>query len=126
MPSALRRMRLRAAKKLTKKSGDGGVDVVAIKGKTGALIQAKSSLEEGKELGWEAVKDVVAGEAAYKAKHPGVAFARYSVTNQFFNEDARYQAEVNSVTLVNQKKLEELIQKHSVMLLELEQYILAA
>ena len=108
---------------LTKKSGDGGVDVVAIKDKDGALIQSKSSQEEGKELGWEAVKDVVAGEAAYKIKHPGVAFTKFSVTNQFFNRDARHQAEVNNVRLVNQGNLLELLQKYSVTLFEIEQYL---
>lgn len=108
----------------TKKSGDGGVDVVAIKGKTGALIQAKSSLEEGKELGWEAVKDVVAGEAAYKARHPDVTFAKFSVTNQLFNRDAQYQAEVNNVTLVNQEKLQALLYNHPVTMFEIEQALL--
>lgn len=110
----------------TKKSGDGGVDVVAIKGRTGDLIQAKSSLEEGKKLGWEAVKDVVAGEAAYMEKHHGVTFTKYSATNQFFNDDARKQAEINHVTLVNQENLREMLQNHSVTLMEIEQYLLAA
>ena len=107
----------------TKKSGDGGVDVVAIKGCSGALVQAKSSLEEGKQLGWEAVKDVVAGEAAYRAKHDGVSFEKFSVTNQLFNNDARRQAEHNNVMLVDQSKLSELLQKHRVTVLELERYL---
>src|SRR5262249_14220195 len=48
----------------TPQSGDGGIDVVAIKGgKTGVLIQCKSSCIDGQELGWEAVKDVVGGAA---------------------------------------------------------------
>ena len=107
----------------TKKSGDGGVDVVAIKGCSGALVQAKSSLAEGKQLGWEAVKDVVAGEAAYRAKHDGVSFEKFSVTNQLFNNDARRQAEHNNVMLVDQSKLSELLQKHRVTVLELERYL---
>ncbi len=109
----------------TKKSGDGGVDVVALRGRIGALIQAKSSMIEGRQLGWEAVKDVVAGEAAFKAKHPGVTFAKYSVTNQFFNDDARYQAGVNNVTLVDQNKLQQLLQEHSVTVLEIEHGVLS-
>ncbi|MEW6324633.1 MAG: SNF2-related protein [Nitrospirota bacterium] len=105
----------------TRKSGDGGVDVVAIKGKTGALIQAKSSLKEGKELGWEAVKDVVAGEAAYRAKYPDVEFTKYSMTNQFFNKDAQYQAEVNGVNLVNQDQLLEFLERYAVTIFEVEE-----
>jgi hypothetical protein len=108
----------------TKKSGDGGIDVVAIKGNSGALVQAKSSLEEGKQLGWEAVKDVVAGEAAYTAKHHGIKFEKLSVTNQLFNNDARRQADYNNVMLVDQHKLSELLQMHPVTLLELEGYLL--
>lgn len=47
----------------TKRVGDGGIDVVAIKRNEGALIQCKSSVVENKELGWEGVKDVSAGSA---------------------------------------------------------------
>ncbi len=75
-----------------KKSGDGGVDLVAISGSTGILFQIKSSLEEGKKMGWDAIKEVVAGQAAYQAKHPGVSFEKCCVTNQFFNHDAINQA----------------------------------
>lgn len=107
----------------TKNSGDGGVDVVAIKGCSGVLLQAKSSLEQGKQLGWEAVKDVVAGEAAYRAKHGGVSFSKISVTNQLFNNEARRQAELNNVMLVDQRKMSELLQKHRVTILELERYL---
>lgn len=108
----------------TKKSGDGGVDVVAIKESAGVLLQAKTSQEEGKELGWEGVKDVVAGEAAYKAKHQGVTFTKCSVTNQFFNTDAQRQAKHNSVALLDQNKLSELLQRHPITMLELERYLL--
>jgi len=107
----------------TKKSGDSGVDVVAIKGSAGVLIQAKSSLQEGRELGWEAVKDVVAGEATYKAKHPEVTFTKYSATNQFFNKDACYQAQVNNVMLVNQERVRELLTAYPVSVFELERYL---
>lgn len=108
----------------TKQSGDGGIDVVAIKGSSGALVQAKTSLEEGKQLGWEAVKDVVAGEAAYRAKHIGVSFEKFSVTNQLFNNDARRQAQHNNVKLFDQFKLSELLQKYRVTVLELEHHLL--
>jgi len=106
------------------RSGDGGVDVVALWGETGALIQAKSSLIEGQELGWEAVKDVVAGEAAYRGKHRGVSFTKYAVTNQFFNDTARFQAEANTVELVDQDALRELLLSHPVSMQELEHCVL--
>jgi HJR/Mrr/RecB family endonuclease len=104
----------------TKKSGDGGIDVVAIKGTLGALIQAKSSLKDGKHLGWEGIKDVVAGEAAYKAKHSGVSFTKISITNQFFSNDAKRQADHNNVALVDQPKLSELLRNYQVTVFELE------
>jgi SNF2 family DNA or RNA helicase len=107
----------------TGKRGDGGVDVVALNQNTGDLIQAKTSLKEGKELGWEAIKDVVAGEAGYKAKHPGVTFTKYAITNQFFNAEARYQANVNNVTLLDQHKLHELLRRHPTTTRELERFL---
>ena len=58
----------------TSKTGDGGVDVVAISGKDGVLMQCKSSTVDGRELGWEVVKDVVAGAAGYAATYPEVRF----------------------------------------------------
>lgn len=85
----------------TPKSGDGGVDVVAISGKAGVLIQCKSSSVEGRELGWEAVKDVVAGAAGYAARFPGVKFSLAAVTNRRFNGTARVQAAVNHVELID-------------------------
>lgn len=85
----------------TPKSGDGGVDVVAISGKVGVLIQCKSSSVEGKELGWEAVKDVVAGAAGYAARFPGVRFSLVAVTNRRFNGTARAQAALNHVELID-------------------------
>jgi restriction endonuclease Mrr len=85
--------------KRTRKSGDGGVDVVAISGNEGVLIQCKSSTVDGIELGWEAVKDVVAGAAAYSAKHPNVSFSLIAATNKRFNGTARAQASANGVTL---------------------------
>ncbi|KAF0220435.1 MAG: SNF2-related [Rhodospirillaceae bacterium] len=56
----------------TPSSGDGGIDVVAIKGSDGLLIQCKTTSVAGKELGWDGVKDVIAGAAAYHARHPDV------------------------------------------------------
>lgn len=85
----------------TPKIGDGGVDVVAISGKSGVLIQCKSSSVDGRELGWEAVKDVVAGAAGYAARFPGVKFSLAAVTNRRFNGTARAQAAMNHVELID-------------------------
>lgn len=105
----------------TPKSGDGGIDVVAIRGTEGALIQCKSSSNHGAKLGWDGVKDVVAGQAAYKSKFPKVTFRRVAVTNQFFNGHAEYQAHENGVELVDQNAICELLAQFPVRRLELEQ-----
>lgn len=99
---------------LTPTIGDGGVDVVGIKGGTGVLIQCKSSSVKGQALGWEAVKDVVAGAAAYEAKHAGVNFEKVAVTNQLFNGAAKEQAHLNNVTLLDYHAIESALKKHPV------------
>ena len=69
------------------------------------------------------MKDVVAGEAAFQAKHPGVTFSKFAVTNQFFNEVAKYQAAHNEVTLKDQTDLEELLLEYPVTLFEIEKQV---
>ena len=49
---------------------DDGVDVVAINGTAGVLIQCKTCGLDEAALSWDAVKEVVAGEAAYRMRHP--------------------------------------------------------
>lgn len=98
----------------TPKVGDGGVDVVAIAGKTGVLIQCKSSSLDGRELGWEAVKDVVAGAAGYAARFPGVRFSLAAVTNRHFNGTARAQAAMNHVELIDFDGLAERLRERPV------------
>lgn len=95
-------------------SGDGGIDVVAINGNKGVLIQCKTSSIEGQALGWDAVKDVVAGAAAYEMKHAGVVFQKVAVTNQFFNGSAKEQAKLNNVELINCHAIEEMLKKYPV------------
>ncbi|MBF0160072.1 MAG: restriction endonuclease [Magnetococcales bacterium] len=103
----------------TPKAGDGGVDVVAIAGRRGVLIQCKSSSVDGRELGWDAVKEVVAGKAAYAACHPGVDFSLLAVTNRRFNGTARGQAQLNQVELIDGEGLAEYLKKHPVLRSEL-------
>ncbi len=100
---------------LTPRTGDGGIDVIAKTINVGELIQCKSSRTDGTHLSWEAIKDVVTGEAKYRFEHPGVAFTKVAVTNQFFNENAHLHAKLNNVRLVDQSVLATLLDKHRVV-----------
>lgn len=108
---------------LTPQSGDGGVDVVAFNGAIGMLLQCKSSSRGGAELGWDAIKDVVTGEAAFLARYAGIAFTKVCVTNQFFNGSAREQATHNQVRLVNRDEVTKLAERHPLRLIEVEQVL---
>ena len=109
---------------LTPVSGDNGIDVVALRGDgTGELIQAKASSVEGASVNWDAVKEVVAGAAFYQRNHPGVRFSRVCLTNQFFNDQARDNATLNGVELLDQPRLAEMLERHPVTMLELERVL---
>jgi len=110
---------------MTPSTGDGGVDVVVINGLDGALIQCKTSQVTGRELSWEAIKDVVTGEAGYKAKYPGIAFQKICVTTAVFNHGAHVQAQHNKVRLVDRSALEEMHSPKSITLEEVEKLIYA-
>jgi HJR/Mrr/RecB family endonuclease len=99
---------------LTPVTGDGGIDVVAIDGNKGVLVQCKSSSTEGQPLGWDAVKDVAAGAAAYELKHSGITFQKVAVTNQKFNSTAQEQAALNNVELFDHQSLTKLLVKYPV------------
>lgn len=99
---------------------DNGVDIVAIKDSAGELIQVKSSGIERASIGWDAVKDVVTGEAFYLRQHPGIEFAKICVTNQFFSAQAIENAVLNDVELLDQEQLERLLTEHTVMMSELD------
>lgn len=109
----------------TPPTGDNGVDVVAIAGNTGELIQTKTSSTDGVKLGWQTVKDVVGGEAFYRRRHPGVKFKKVGLTNQSFNSQARENAELNGVELLDQAALADLIEKYPVTMLEIERVLYA-
>lgn len=104
-------------------TNDNGVDVVALLDDKGQLVQAKSSGADGATLGWEAVKDVVTGEAFYRRRHPGVVFDKVCITNQFFNHQAHENAELNGVELLEQTHLAELLRAHAVTMLEVERML---
>jgi Holliday junction resolvase len=104
---------------------DNGVDVVALAGSRGILVQVKSSGTEGTKLSWDAVKEVVAGEAFYRKLHPGVSFDKVCITNQFFNQQAHKNACLNNVKLLDQSHLSTLLAEYEITMLEVEQMLYA-
>ncbi|MCW8165623.1 hypothetical protein D8B22_04485 [Verminephrobacter aporrectodeae subsp. tuberculatae] len=74
-------------------------------------------------LGWEAVRDVVAGVHAYAQRHPGVQFTPVAVTNQRFNDTAKHQARVSNVALVEGDELVRLITQYPMKRGELQRFL---
>ncbi|WP_139559022.1 SNF2-related protein [Methylotetracoccus oryzae] len=107
----------------TPSGNDQGVDVVAISGGVGVLIQTKTSSTDGTKLGWDTVKDVVGGEAFYRRRHPNVVFQKVGLTNQFFNAQAHDQAELNKVILIDQPMLGDLLNRYPVTIIEVERLL---
>jgi hypothetical protein len=109
----------------TPNSGDHGVDVVALPVGTGRgkLIQAKASTRDGELLGWDGVKDVVAGHAHYAARFRGHAFELVCITNQYFNSHAHGQAETNSVKLIEQSALAAMLDETPVTMADVERIL---
>lgn len=98
--------------------GDGGVDIIAIKGREGELLQCKSA--RNREIGWDAIKEVAAGAARYQSRYATTSFRRVAVTNQLFNGVARAQAEANRVLLVERPQMEESLSRMPISNLEFE------
>jgi hypothetical protein len=99
---------------------DDGVDVVAITASDGVLLQCKSCRTDDASLSWDAVKEVVAGEAAYRMRHPGVEFQKVCITNQFFNSTAQKHAELNNVELLGQTQLAGILEEFPVTMLDVD------
>lgn len=97
---------------------DAGVDVVAIRGSGGCLIQCKSSMTVGRGLGWDAVKEVVGGTAIYSEQFPTVQFTRICITNQCFNPRARDRARANGVELYENEALKALLDEFPIGMLD--------
>lgn len=112
--------------KLTPASGDGGVDVVAKTVNVGELIQVKHSSNEAASLGWDAVKEIVAGEKLYVLQFPGVRFKKLALTNREFNGNARAQAEVLGVELIGRQHLASLLQENRVTMTEIEGFLVSS
>lgn len=102
-----------------KRGGDGGIDIVALQGKSGELIQCKSS--RSADLGWDAIKEVVAGAARYQARFAGTRLRKIAVTNQSFTSGAVQQAEANHVQLVQRTDIELLLKGYPITNLDFDQ-----
>jgi SNF2 family DNA or RNA helicase len=109
----------------TPRSGDNGVDVVAIRNNEGALIQTKSSGIEGYKHGWDTVKEVIAGHAYYQRRHPDVEFKLIGLSNQYFNAHAHENAILNGVRLLGKHELDELLNTFPIKLSEVERFVYA-
>ncbi|MEX3901069.1 SNF2-related protein [Paraburkholderia sp. BR10954] len=107
----------------TKMRGDGGIDVIALKGKEGELLQCKSSVNA--ELGWDAVKEVAAGAARYQNTYAGTRFRRICVTNRRFNTGAHAQADANRVQLIEREGLEHLLTQYPLTAEELDDELMS-
>lgn len=105
-----------------KRRGDGGIDVIALQGKDGELLQCKTSTSA--EIGWDAVKEVSGGAARYQTTYSGTRFKRVCVTNQRFNAGAHAQGEANRVHLIERGRLEELLLRHPVSAEELDEELI--
>lgn len=106
-----------------KRGGDGGIDVVALQGRDGELLQCKSS--KSAEVGWDAIKEVTAGAARYQSRFSGTRFKRVAVTNQSFTSGAITQAEANQVHLVTRKHLEDMLGVHPITNHEFEEEVMS-
>jgi len=106
-----------------KKSGDGGVDVVAINGSLGLLVQCKSS--QASSVGWDAIKELAGGAMRYQARFPGVSFIKVAFTNQRFNFAAAEQAKLNQVQLIQRQEIEAWLSEFRASDHELDELLLA-
>lgn len=105
-----------------KSRGDGGVDVVALKGKVGELVQCKSSRTS--TVGVDAVREVASGMAEYGRRFKRVRFKAVAVSNQNFTASAIQTAAMNQVELVARARLEELLAKHPITNFEFDDALL--
>lgn len=102
-----------------KRGGDGGIDVVALQGNEGVLLQCKSSIAD--QVGWDAIKEVTAGAARYQSRFAGTQFRKVAVTNQVFTAGAVSQAAANDVQVIVRLELENMLGAHPITNFEFDQ-----
>ncbi|MBK6961592.1 MAG: restriction endonuclease [Gammaproteobacteria bacterium] len=109
----------------TPSAKDNGIDIVALprEQQMGKLIQVKSSGIEGKQLGWDAVKDVVGGHEFYAKKFPRVGFELACLTNRYFDEQTHRNAKLNRVELLEQPHLQQMLNETPVMMIDIEKIL---
>ena len=103
----------------TPRTGDKGVDVVAIIGRQGVLIQCKTSSIENTLINREAIGDILTGFGYYKKLYPGILFQLACATNQKFNPSAHELAQSSNVMLIERKNILDLLEKYPCTLEEL-------
>jgi hypothetical protein len=87
--------------------------------------QARLLHERGADVGWDAVKEVTAGAAAYQLKYSGTKFRKVAVTNRQFTSGAVDHAALNHVNLVQRSQVEDLLGRHPVSNHELDDDVAA-
>lgn len=105
-----------------KRQGDGGVDIVALRGGDGELVQCKSSRSSA--VGVDAVREVASGIAEYSNRFRRTRFKAVAVSNQTFTASAIQTAELNQVELIPRYRLEELLGRYSVTNHEFDEALL--
>jgi hypothetical protein len=108
---------------VTPRAFDSGVDVVALRGDAGVLLQAKTARGSERSLSWDGVKEVVAGAAVYERRHPGVRFDRVCISNHYFGDQAKTTASANNVQLIDRDGLARLLEEHLLSLHDIREAI---
>jgi hypothetical protein len=99
------------------RAGDHGVDVWAVKGSIGYLVQCKSTSRQN-GIGIEGINEVVGGAAHYRVKEPNITFKLAVATNASFNRTAIDHAnnQPELVDLWNFSEISKLLSQYDVYL----------
>ena len=100
--------------RLTPRTSDAGIDVIGLGPDSDVLIQCKTSSLPDRDLGWDAIKEVVGGSAIYEEQYPTARFRKLCIINQKFNANARDRARANNVELVERAALAQLLNEHPI------------
>lgn len=99
---------------LTPKSNDGGVDVIAIKGKTITLIQCKHSQTSRSKHNSDVINEISTAFNYYRRKFPqDYRYDLCCIVNTSFLKDAKDKARNKDITLIEGKDIDSLIKQHS-------------
>ena len=99
---------------------DEGVDVVALNGKSGSLIQCKTSSIDGYQLGWDGMRMSSRGRPRMSVDTQAFGWTRSASRTSSSIRTARKHAEMNDVETVDQRDLERLLAAHEVRKLDVE------